>query len=985
MRKSLRDWIIEAQTRQSAEDFALSSSLDELDFGHRRRMDLYIALVGEVFDLIRIPFREPRDCATIANALLIEARRLSGDAKNDANFYASVAFFMGGYSASAYLAMRSVNRDALGTPRAAACYDLMTRPLSLASRRVRQVAESIRSGDTRRLAALAESERTRADSAIHYGPEEWISRYLFANLLQRFAVTNVRAVLPNGDSPRWGPLVASFLDRRPGVWDFFPSQIRAIEAGLLSSTDTFSLQMPTGAGKTALMETLIFSHLTDRPGDLVILLVPFRALARELRTTLASRLSGVGFPTRTMYGGSVPTEEERTGVDGLSVLIATPESFLGLLSTQPELLVRVTLVVCDEGHLLDVDSRGIALELLLARLRQAPSSPRLVFMSAIIPNIEDLNTWLGGTAESVVRSTFRPSEIEYAVLRSSNSGANATVGLELAELDSALPVHTLDGFLEPKDFKYINPTTGRVNTHTYSSVKTRAVAAGRKALNLGAVAIFATTKTGNQGVVALSEELLKQLEVGLPLPKPSTHAKDLDVLKEVHDYFQREFGREWVGTRMLQNAAVMHHGDVPQEAREVLENLLVTGRAAMVVCTSTLAEGVNLPLRTIVLHSVSRSSVNGQVPMLARDIKNLVGRVGRPGSATRGLVICANPNQWQEVQPVAAGHSGEPVVGALIRIVRRLGYYLESSRTSITNNILEEEVDLFPLVDGLDQTLIELLSEEMGESVFKDSVTMLAASTFAAMQGTDEEKKLLLQIVRLRSDRMQEHRDSDRLAWFRESGANARLYDSVATELWPQLFDWSSFTAPNDSELLSAFCQWAFNRPECRAALAAAFRSDGDDHTVEVLALVTAWLRGETYEGMAEAAGVDMNLCLRVHAGVVLHTLVTLAEQGMAILERILSLQSEELAEPARRLGQYLLRGVHTSEAIDLMDAGVRHRRAATALAAEITRGAMAHAGDDIVSQARHHLGQSAKWLDNLGPLVLLQTRRDLGITDASI
>ena len=980
MRGTLRDWIVEAQTQQSAEDFELESSLNQLVFSDRRKMDLYIALVGEVFDLIRSPESAPRDYATVANALEIEARRLQGSAQNDAHFFSSVAFFMGGYSASAYLAMQRVRRNELTAPRSAACFDLMTRPPEIASRRVSTIISSIRSGTSEQVTAFAEQEHELADNAIDEGPEAWISRYLFGKLLSRFAVTNIRAVLPDGDSPMWEPLVASFLARRPPVWDFFPSQIQAIESGLLSSPDTFSLQMPTGAGKTALMETLIFGHLARRPGDLVILLVPFRALARELRTTLADRLGRVGLNTRTIYGGAVPTDEERTDLDSLSVIIATPESFIGLLGAQPELLGRVTLVVCDEGHLLDTDSRGIALELLLARLSRASSSPRVVFLSAIIPNIEEINSWLGGSTSSVVRSTFRPSEIEYAVLRGRNSGATATVALELAELDSTLPVHTLEYFLEPRDFKFVNPETGRINTHKYGSVKARAIAAARKALKLGAVAVFATTKSGSQGVVALSEELLLQLQLGLPLPEPVAHAKDPEVLYDARDYLQREFGEKWIGTEMVKHAAVMHHGDVPQETREVLEDLLVTGRSPMVVCTSTLAEGVNLPLRTIVLNSVLRRTKDEEIPMLARDIKNLVGRVGRPGSSTRGLVICANPNQWERIRPVAAGQAGEPVAGALIRIVRGLGTYLRTSGTSLENALLEEQPSLFPLVDGLDQTLIELMSEEMGQAEFEEAVGLLASSTYAARQASADESELLVRIFRLRGSRMQEHRNSGRLAWFRETGANPRLFDSVLAGLRPQIEDWSSFTSPNDDRLVSAFCNWAFTRPEYMQAVDFAFHTAGDPHATEVGAIVGAWLRGDNYEQMAEAAVLDINVCLRVHAGVVLHTLVTLAEQAMAIMERLLDTESSALADPAKKFSQYLLRGVETPDALELMNAGVRHRRAAIQLGAETPSVDVFQLILDATARARTMLEGSTDWLNDLGPLVLSQTRRDLGM-----
>lgn len=670
-------------------------------------------------------------------------------------------------------------------------------------------------------------------------------------------------------------------------------------------------------------------------------------------------------------------------LESLSVIISTPESFIGLLGVQPELLERVTLVVCDEGHLLDSDARGIALELLLARVSRSSSSPRVVFLSAIIPNIEKINSWLGGSDGSVVRSTFRPAEIEYAVLRGRGSGAKATVALELEELDTTLPVHTLESFLEPRDFKFINAQTRKTNTHRFASVKAQAIGAGRKALTLGAVAVFATTKTGNQGAVALSQELLLQLSLGLALPKPADYAKDPEILNHAWDYFQREFGKEWVGTEMVKHAAVMHHGDIPQEAREVLEDLLVTGRSSLVVCTSTLAEGVNLPLRTIVLNSVLRRTKDEEIPMLARDIKNLVGRVGRPGSSTRGLVICANPKQWERIRPVAAGQAGEPVGGALIQIVRDLLAYLRLSGHTLENSMLEEQPSLFPLVDGLDQTLIELMSEELGQSEFEEAVGDLASSTYAATQASVQESALLVRIFTLRGNRMQEHNDSGRLAWFRETGANPRLFDSVVNDLMPQVEDWSSFASPNDDRLVTAFCNWAFTRPEYLQAVDFAFHTAGDTHAAEVRAIVDAWLVGDNYKQMAEAAGLDINVCLRVHAGVVLHTLVTLAEQSMAILQRLLEADSSELADPAKTFSQYLLRGVGAPDALELMNAGVRHRRAAIQLSAEVADGEFFQLIMDARERARTRLDGPTDWLSNLGPLVLSQTRRDLSMPGA--
>jgi hypothetical protein len=138
------------------------------------------------------------------------------------------------------------------------------------------------------------------------------------------------------------------------------------------------------------------------------------------------------------------------------------------------------------------------------------------------------------------------------------------------------------------------------------------------------------------------------------------------------DYLRREFGDAWIGTKALAAAVVLHHGDIPQETREVLEDLLRRGHVMFAICTNTLAEGVNLPIRTLVLYSVQRRSGAAIAPLLSRDIKNLVGRAGRAGPTTKGLVICANDAQWTDVGRVALDQPGENLVSALRQLLDRL-------------------------------------------------------------------------------------------------------------------------------------------------------------------------------------------------------------------------------------------------------------------------------------------------------------------------
>ena len=107
----------------------------------------------------------------------------------------------------------------------------------------------MRSGDLIGLSNSVEASTTEARSALADGPDKWVAAALLSRLLARFEESNIRAVLPEGASAFWTPLINSFIDRKPSTWEFFPSQIQAIEKGLLGNAESYSLQMPTGPAK----------------------------------------------------------------------------------------------------------------------------------------------------------------------------------------------------------------------------------------------------------------------------------------------------------------------------------------------------------------------------------------------------------------------------------------------------------------------------------------------------------------------------------------------------------------------------------------------------------------------------------------------------------------------------------------------------------------------------------------------------------------
>lgn len=988
MRPSLARWIGDADAVRHLEHFKVEQPSLDLAHIRTRSDDYYFGLVGELFDRMRTSSDDMPGWARLGNALAQLAtgqdERLHrvGISKAEAVLFASAAFYCGGFPASAYLTIRDATPAKDDAEAYRACFDLIARPGNMTSKVGGQLIGALRRGDMTTLTTIGARAEERAKEALQIGPDAWIPARLFEQLAKRFLATNVRAVLPvrPGDTEFWTPFVRSLVSRRS--WEFFPSQIDALERGLLERNETFSLQMPTGAGKTALCETLLYWHAKTTETDVAVLLVPYRSLASELRSSVVKRLNHLGIRARCAYGGTVPTGDEVRDLDTTRVVVATPEALSGLLGADGSFFRRVSLVICDEGHLLDGGGRGVGLELLLARMKaREGGAPRFVFVSAIVPNIEEINAWLGGSPDAVVRSDYRPAIAEYAVLRTKGKGAGSSVALDMHPHEQAPTRFVVDGFLSRADFEFQNPDTGRKNTYSFASMKTQAIAAARKAQSMGAVAVFAANKRGDQGAVGLAAELVEQLQYPLKLPAPITFAAT-NTIGPVIQFLELEYGAAWLGTRVLAAGAILHHGDIPQEAREVLEALLRQGDIRFVICTTTLAEGVNLPIRTLVLYSVQRRQKGGrQENLLARDIKNLVGRAGRAGSTTKGLVICANEGQWPQVKAVARQTPGEPVRGALRSLVERLTQALAGQTAALTNDDLEDTPALHTLVDGIDATLIDLAAEEIGEEALVAEAVRLADQTFASQQADAASKRLLQNVFELRARRVVGIRAAGRLDWIRETGARPRLLDSVESGLLAQRATWDDVTDSLDPSMVATMLEWAWGQVDVQEALREAHRMEENADTNMIkqafFETINAWLKGSRFKDIAQVSKLALDDFLGIHGRVVSYVLQTAIEQGVALLAKLLEGQGRLLAPAVLAFPEHLRFGVPNTAARAFASGGIRHRSAAVELGK-----ALRNNGDDrtaLFIAARDGLHEHANaWQERLGTLVYNNTISDV-------
>lgn len=993
MNKSLMRWVSAADASMHLSEMKVVQGPLDTSYILNRFDDYYISLVASLFDMLRAGNEPGDEWAYLANAISQASRFSQQHTKwsevvnhTEALLFAATAFYIGGYPAAAYLIAKKISNLNIQSSDIAS--------LDLLLRRVPQsqfsydLLNQVRSNNTLALQGNLAITTQEVQNSLPKGPAAYVSAKLLQALTTRFVKTNIRTVL-NDQPGDWKVLIDSFLSRPTPTWDFFPSQIQAIEKGVLRKNESFSLQMPTGSGKTTLCETILFGHLVSNPNDAALLLVPFRSLASELRGTLVANLNRMGIASRAAYGGTVPSGDEVHSLSDIRAVVATPESVSGLLGADAAFSRRISLVICDEGHLLDGGQRGIALELLIARLRaRAGGSPKIIFISAIVPNIQEINAWLGGSKDTVVVSDYRPSIAEFASLVSVGSGRGQQATLRMHPHLPKPVRYDIERFLNKDDFSYLNTVTKRVNGYGMSSIKTRAIGAARKALPMGLVAIFAANKRGNQGAMGLGEELLKQLDFNLSLPKPIDYATPIKLHPAVQ-YFEKEFGTQWLGTRLLAVGAAVHHGDLPQESREVLETLLRSEGIRLVVCTSTLAEGVNLPIRTLVLYSVQRMDHEGQrTNLLARDIKNLVGRAGRAGSTTKGLVICVNEGQWPSVEHVAIQGKMEPVNGALRKFLEALRERLYLSGLPLTQELLEApdaDRETLALVDGVDAVLVELAAEELGHETLAEVAAAVAEASFAATGVDSGAKRLLIDVFALRASRVQDLTASGRLTWIRERGAKARYVSSVETMLLPARDDWAQIQETEVGVLLETLLGWAWTHFEVRTATCSAFGIStdavGEQRAKAQLSLLARfWINGATYPVLAELLNVEVDDVLTATTQALGFAVVSTLEQGVAILE---NLADGGISKDVGTVVERLRFGVPSNVAVAMMAKGVRHRSAAISLS---LAQAVIAASKDILANPLTTAAQLLRddadhWRELLGTLVYENTLVDLPVS----
>ncbi len=372
-----------------------------------------------------------------------------------------------------------------------------------------------------------------------------------------------------------------------GIEELYPPQEEAIRAGALEEKNLV-LASPTASGKTLIAELCALKHILEMDGK-VLYLTPLRALASEKyqefrRYTSIRKRSGrrvsVGISTGD-YDRSDPWLER------YDIIVTTNEKADSLLRHRARWMDQISLIVADEVHLLNDGDRGPTLEVVLARLIQVNPDAQFLALSATVKNAEEAAEWLKAGS---ITTDWRPVVLKEGVL-----------------------LHDEVQFKDGGALKIEKPTKNPAINLAMHIIKS-----GGQAL------IFASTRKNSVSLAGKAAA-----SVATIMSKPTKRSLSR-ISEKILATGERTRISELLAKLTAQGAA-FHHAGLGGSHRRIIEDSFRDGKIKVLCATPTLAFGVNLPARMVIIHDYRRYEPGyGYYPIPVLEYKQMAGRAGRP-------------------------------------------------------------------------------------------------------------------------------------------------------------------------------------------------------------------------------------------------------------------------------------------------------------------------------------------------------------------
>ncbi|XP_077332543.1 helicase POLQ-like [Lithobates pipiens] len=398
--------------------------------------------------------------------------------------------------------------------------------------------------------------------------------------------------------------VADLIEDLRGIKKLYDWQHTCLTLDSLKQRKNLIYSLPTSGGKTLVAEIVMLQELLCRKKD-VLMILPYVAIVQEKVRGLSSFGVELDFLIEEYAGskGRFPPMKRRTKK---SLYVATIEKGHSLVNSLIETgrISDLGLIVVDELHMLGEGSRGAILEMTLAKILYTSENSQVIGMSATLNNVDEIQQFLKA---EYYTDNFRPVELkEYVKLKDC-----------IYEVDSKSE-HNLT-LSRPLNYKYSSNMLRLDPDHIIALVT--------EVIPNNSCLVFCPTKKNCENVAEMICKYLNKTYLDYRTPEKKILLENLkntgngtlcSVLK-----------------RTIPFGIAYHHSGLTSDERKLVEEAYSAGVLCLLTCTSTLAAGVNLPARRVILRA----------PYVAKDFlkraqyKQMIGRAGRAGIDSAGESI----------------------------------------------------------------------------------------------------------------------------------------------------------------------------------------------------------------------------------------------------------------------------------------------------------------------------------------------------------
>ncbi len=459
-----------------------------------------------------------------------------------------------------------------------------------------------------------------------------------------------------------------------GIHELYPPQAQAVRPVLDGKNVVVAI--PTASGKSLVAYMAMLQAVLR--GGKALYIVPLKALASEKYEDL-SKFSDLGIRVAESTGDY---DEVDAKLHRYDIVIATSEKVDSLLRHRTTWLDQLSVVVADEVHLLNDPERGPTLEVTLVKFRTFNPGAQLIALSATIKNAAELAEWLGA---ELVTSDWRPVPLREGVRSDGEifftDNSRKRVGTDGKPVDAIVRDALASG---GQCLVFVN---------SRRSCESQAVDLGKLVKKMVPDRLDALAKTAGRLVGEQDE--------------PTSMGDKLG--------------------RCIRDGCAFHHAGLTSAQRRMVEASFRSGHLGCIVATPTLAAGINLPARTVIVRDVRRfESGMGFVSIPVLEVKQMCGRAGRPRFDPYGEAVLLAKDEEErsmlmenyllgENESILSKLGTEPAMRShvLALVATRDARSLEELNGFFQKTFLAHQMDARYLGDVIDGILEFLRREEM--------------------------------------------------------------------------------------------------------------------------------------------------------------------------------------------------------------------------------------------------------------------------------